>query len=57
MRLKYADGMNAEKREEAMNLRTVLMALEVESLRRRVDEREVNVEELRKSILEPVRRI
>jgi len=57
MRLKYADNMNAEKKEEAFNLRVVLMALEIESLRSRIDEREINVEELRKSILEPVRRI
>ena len=33
------------------------MAVEIEALRRRIDEREINVEELRKSILEPVRRI
>lgn len=29
MRLKYADNINAEKKEEAINLRTVLMALEI----------------------------
>jgi len=57
MRLKYADNMNAEKKEEAFNLRVVLMALEIESLRSRIDEREINVEEMRKSILEPIRRI
>lgn len=33
------------------------MTVEIEALRRRIDEREINVEELRKSILEPVRRI
>ena len=40
MRLKYADNMNAEKKEEAFNLRVVLMALEIESLRSRIDERD-----------------
>lgn len=29
MRLKYADGINAEKKEEGFNLRHVLLALEV----------------------------
>lgn len=57
MRLKYSEGINYEKKEEANTLRTFLMAVEIESLRRRIEEREVNVEELRKSILEPVRRI
>lgn len=57
MRLKYSENMSWEKKEEGFNLRTVLMALEIESLRRRIDEREVSVEEMRKSILEPVRRI
>ena len=57
MRLKYSENMSWEKKEEGFNLRTVLMALEIESLRRRIDEREVSVEEMRKSSLEPVRRI
>ena len=57
MRLKYADNINVEKKEEAFNLRVVLMALEIETLRSRIDEREINVEEMRKSILEPIRRI
>ncbi len=38
-------------------MRTVLMAVEVEALRRRIEEREMSVEEMRKSILDPVRRI
>jgi hypothetical protein len=37
MRLKYSDSINSEKKEETVNLRTVLMALEIESLRRRID--------------------
>lgn len=57
MRLKYSDNMSWEKKEEGVNLRMVLMAVEMESLRNRIEEREVNVEEMRKSILEPVRRI
>ena len=37
MRLKYADGINYEKKEEAYSLKTFLMAVEIESLRRRID--------------------
>jgi hypothetical protein len=37
MRLKYADGINYEKKEEAYCLKTFLMAVEIESLRRRID--------------------
>jgi hypothetical protein len=44
MRLKYADNMNSEKNEESFNLRVVLMALEIEALRNRVEEREINVD-------------
>jgi len=43
--------MSWEKKEEGFNLKVVLMALEIESLRRRIDEREMSVEEMRKSIL------
>ena len=57
IRLKFSDGLASEKKQEDFNLLTVLMAVEIESLRRRVDEREVNIDEMRKSILEPVRRI
>ena len=35
----------------------VLMAIEIEALRSRVEQREVSVEQLRKSILDPVRKI
>ena len=56
MRLKYSDSISLEKKKLVM-LQNFLMAAEIESLRRRVDEREISVEELRKSILEPVRRI
>ena len=38
-------------------MRTVLMAVEVEALRRLIEEREMSVEEMRKSILDQVRRI
>lgn len=51
MRLKYSENMSWEKKEEGFNLKVVLMALEIESLRRRIDEREMSVEEMRKSIL------
>lgn len=43
MRLKYADSINAEKKEQAFNLRTIIMAVQIESLRKRIDEREINV--------------
>jgi len=29
MRLKYSDSINAEKKEEAINVRTILMAVEI----------------------------
>ena len=35
----------------------VLMAIEIEALRSRVEQREVSVEQLRQSILDPVRKI
>lgn len=43
MRLKYSDGINFDKKEEAYSLKVFLMAVEIESLRRRIDEREINV--------------
>lgn len=55
--MKYADGIAQEKKQEDFNFMTVLMAVEVEALRHRVDEREINIDEMRRSILEPVRRI
>lgn len=39
IRLKYSDNINVEKKQEAFNLRTVLMALEIEALRSRLQER------------------
>jgi hypothetical protein len=38
-------------------MKTVLMALEIEGLRARIEQRELTQEEMRRSILEPVRRI
>ena len=57
IRLKFADGLAQEKKQEDFSFMTILMAVEIESLRKRIDEREVNIDEMRKSILEPVRRI
>jgi predicted RNase H-like nuclease (RuvC/YqgF family) len=57
MRLKYAEGINEEKREEALNMRLFLMAIEVQTLRERLDQKSQTHEEMRKSILEPIRKI
>lgn len=38
-------------------MQIVGMAVEIESLRKRIMEREMNADEMRKSILEPVRKI
>ena len=37
MRLKYSNSINIEKREQEFNVLSVLMAVEIESLRRRVE--------------------
>lgn len=57
IRLKFANGFSNEKRQEDFNFFTVLMGVEIESLRNRIDQREVTIDEMRKSILEPVRRV
>ncbi len=57
MRLKYANNIENEKKEEALAMQLVLMAAEMENLRGKISEREMSEEEMRKSILEPVRRI
>ena len=57
MRLKYADNIDFEKKEQSMAMTMVLMATEIESLRQRISEREVKMDEMRKSILEPIRKI
>lgn len=43
MRLRYADSINQEKWQEAYNIKVVLMGVEIESLRRRIEEREIKV--------------
>jgi hypothetical protein len=40
-----------------MAMTMMLMATEIESLRQRINEREVKMDEMRKSILEPIRKI
>jgi SMC interacting uncharacterized protein involved in chromosome segregation len=57
MRLKYADNIEIEKREQSIALMVVLMSAEIESLRAQVDKREVKLDEMRKSILEPLKRV
>lgn len=51
IRLKFADGLSQEKKFEDFYLTIVMMAVEIESLKSRVDQREINVDEMRKSIL------
>ena len=57
MRLRYADRMADDKKIEGFSLTTVLMAAEIEALRARTEEKRMNEDQLRKSILEPVRKI
>ncbi len=57
MRHKYADDIDFEKRQEGLSLMFVLMSAEIESLRARVDKREINMDEMRKSILEPLKKV
>jgi len=44
MRLKYANNINFEKKEEEMALAKILMAVEIESLRSRMEQRELSLE-------------
>lgn len=44
MRLKYSDQIDFEKKQESVALMVVLMNAEIESLRARVDRREVSLD-------------
>lgn len=57
MRLKYSEDIDFEKRQEGLALMVVLMSAEIESLRARVDKRELNIDEMRNSILEPLKKV
>lgn len=57
MRLKYANNMNFERKEQDFNLATVLMAVEIESLRSQIDKRQITEDEMRKSYMMDVRDI
>jgi hypothetical protein len=57
MRLKYSEQIDFEKKQEGLALMVVLMSAEIESLRARVDKREINMDEMRKSILEPFKKV
>lgn len=57
MRLKYANNMNFERKEADFNLMTVLMAVEVESLRSQVEKKLLTEEEMRKSYIAGVKDI
>jgi hypothetical protein len=43
MRLKYSNSINFERKEQELQLMSVLMAVEIENLRGRIDQREVNL--------------
>jgi len=40
MRLRYSDNINFEDRQNGLLIKTVLMALEIETLRGRIEQRE-----------------
>lgn len=44
IRLKFADGFATEKKQEDFNFVMILMALEIENLRSRLDQREINID-------------
>lgn len=55
--MRYADNIAGEKKHEDMCLQFVMLFVEIESLRSRLSEREVQVDQIRKSVLEPIRNI
>ena len=57
MRLKYANNMNFERKEQDFALATVLMAVEIESLRSQIEKRQITEDEMRKSYMMDVRDI
>ena len=42
--MKFADGLSIEKKEQDFNFMTVLMAVELESMRSRLDQREISMD-------------
>ena len=57
MRLKYANNMNFERKEQDFSLMTVLMGVEIESLRSQIDKRQLTEDEMRKSYMADIRRV
>lgn len=57
LRLRYADQIAAETKHEEFCLKFVMMAIELESLRQRIKDKDVQFDQMRKSILDPVRNI
>jgi hypothetical protein len=57
MRLKYANNINFERKEQEFNMSTVLMALEIEALRLQLDKRQLTEDDMRKSYMAEVRRV
>jgi hypothetical protein len=55
--LRYADNINFEDKQNSMLIKIVLMAAEIEGLRAKVEQRELTADELRKSIIDPFRKI
>lgn len=57
IRLRYAENINFEEKQNAMLIKIVLMAAEIEGLRAKVEQKEKTADELRKSIIDPFRKI
>ena len=57
IRLRYADQIAAETKHEEFCIKFVMLAIELESLRERIKEKDVQFDQMRKSILDPVRNI
>jgi hypothetical protein len=53
--MRYADSLQQELGQEKILMLVVIMAAEIESLRARVTEKESQFQEMRRSILSPIR--
>ena len=57
LRLRYADNIKADFRHEQLCVQFVMMSVEIEGLRARLAEREIQVDQIRKSVLEPIKNL
>lgn len=55
IRLKYAGQLSAELTHEKLCMMVVIMGAEIESLRSRLGEKDSQFNDMRRSILEPIR--